>query len=155
MSLGIFWILASYLLGSIPFGFLIAKICGKNILEIGWKKTSGSNVFRNVGKWQGILTGLLDVAKGAAAVFLAQLLGLVPEVQAVAGAAAVIGHNWSVFLRFSGGRGIGTFAGAFLALSPFVLLYSVIPFGGFGFDLDSFYWHSFVFGYSCFSGRFS
>ncbi|MDD5145461.1 MAG: glycerol-3-phosphate acyltransferase [Candidatus Pacebacteria bacterium] len=122
------WIIISYLLGSIPFGFLISKFSGKNILEIGWKKTSGSNVYKNVGKLQGILTGILDIAKGYLAVWLVQRLGFSPEIQIFSGVAAILGHNWSLFLKFSGGRGIGTFAGAFLALAPKVFGFSLIPF---------------------------
>ncbi|GAH22265.1 unnamed protein product, partial [marine sediment metagenome] len=87
----------------------------KDILKIGWKKTSGSNVFRNVGKWQGALTGIFDVGKGFLAVWLAQKLGLSPEIQIFSGVAAVTGHNWSCFLKFAGGRGVGTFIGAALA----------------------------------------
>ena len=96
-------------------------------MEIGWKKTSGSNVFKNVGKWQGVLTALFDVAKGYLAVYAAQRFGLSLEIQVFSGVAAVTGHNWSLFLHFAGGRGIGTFAGAFLALAPQVLLLSIIP----------------------------
>lgn len=121
------WIIFSYFLGSVPFGYLISRFSGKNILEIGWRKTSGSNVFRNVGKWQGILTGLFDVAKGYLAVWGAARIGLSPEIQVFSGTAAVIGHNWSLFLRFAGGRGIGTFIGAFLAISPPILFLSVVP----------------------------
>lgn len=125
--MGFIWVIFSYLLGSIPFGFLISKLSGKNVLEIGWKKTSGSNVFKNVGKRQGILTGILDVLKGTLAVFGAQKLGLSVEVQVLSGFAAVVGHNWSVFLRFSGGRGIGTFAGALLVFSPKILGLAIVP----------------------------
>jgi len=123
------WIIISYLLGSIPFGYLITKFStGKNVLEVGWRKTSGSNVFRNVGKWQGILTGILDLLKGYLAVFGAQKLGLPIEVLVLSGVAAVVGHNWSVFIKFAGGRGIGTMIGAFLALSPKILGLALIPF---------------------------
>jgi len=121
-------IILGYLLGSIPFGYLISKFSGKDILKIGWKKTSGSNVFRNVGKWQGALTGILDVGKGFFAVCLAQKLGLSSEIQIFSGVAAVTGHNWSCFLKFAGGRGVGTFIGAALALAPKVLGFSLIPF---------------------------
>jgi len=123
--MSIFYIILAYLLGSFPSGFLISKFSGKDILKIGWKKTSGSNVFRNVGKWQGALTGILDIGKGFLAVWLAQYLSI--QVQALCGVAAVAGHNWSCFLKFAGGRGIGTFIGAFLALSPGILGYSLIP----------------------------
>lgn len=126
--LSIFWLFFCYILGSIPFGYLIGRISGKNVLEIGWRKTSGSNVFKNVGKWQGVLTGILDVAKGYLAVYGSQYFGFSGEMQAFSGVAAVLGHNWSIFLKFSGGRGIGTFAGAFLALSPKILGFSLIPF---------------------------
>jgi glycerol-3-phosphate acyltransferase PlsY len=123
------WIIISYFLGSIPFGYLITKFStGKNVLEIGWRKTSGSNVFRNVGKWQGILTGILDLGKGYLAVYLAKYFGFSTEIQAFSGLAAVLGHNWSIYLKFAGGRGIGTLIGTFLALSPKILLYSLIPF---------------------------
>lgn len=151
MVLSIFLIVLSYLLGSLPFGYLLTRFStGKNILEIGWRKTSGSNVFKNVGKWQGILTGVLDVSKGFFAVFLAQNFGLSPFFQVLCGLSAVTGHNWSIFLKlaplekparapsiigkignfltgFAGGRGIGTFIGAFLALSPKILGLAVIP----------------------------
>ena len=127
-SFEIFWLIFSYLLGSIPFGFLIAYFSSrKNILEIGWRKTSGSNVFKNVGKWQGLLTGILDISKGYLAVYGAQRLGFSSEIQIFSGASAITGHNWSPFLRFAGGRGIGTFIGALFALSPQILGISLIP----------------------------
>jgi glycerol-3-phosphate acyltransferase PlsY len=127
--LNFFWLIISYLLGSIPFGYLITRFStGKNVLEIGWRKTSGSNVFRNVGKWQGILTGILDLLKGYFAVLLAKNFGFSSQIQFLSGIAAVLGHNWSIFLKFAGGRGIGTLIGAFLALSPKILSYSIVPF---------------------------
>jgi len=122
-------IVFSYLLGSLPFGYIITNLSTKkNILEIGWRKTSGSNVFRNIGFWQGLLTGILDVGKGFLVVKLAQNFGLSPLTQALCGMAAVSGNNWSIFLKFAGGRGIGTFIGAFFAFSPKILGFSLIPF---------------------------
>ncbi len=116
------WIITSYIIGSFPSGYLLTKIStGKNILKIGWRKTSGSNVFKNIGLWQGIITGVLDIGKGYLAVYFAQSFGLAPQFQALSGAAAVVGHNWSCFLKFSGGRGIGTLAGAFFSLYPELL----------------------------------
>ena len=121
-------IIIGYLLGSIPFGYLITKLStGKNVLKVGWRKTSGSNVFRNIGFWQGLLTGIFDVGKGSLAVWLAQNSGLSLQTQALAGVAAVTGHNYSCFLKLAGGRGIGTFIGAFLILSPKILGFSIIP----------------------------
>lgn len=122
------WLIFSYLLGSIPFGYIITRLSsGKNILEIGWKKTSGSNVFANIGKWQGILTATLDLSKGYLAVWAAQKFGLSLNIQVFSGVLAVVGHNWSCFLAFSGGRGIGTLVGAFWALSPKVLGLALLP----------------------------
>lgn len=126
-NMSFLWVVFSYLLGSIPFGYLISRFSGKDVLKIGWRKTSGSNVFKNVGKWQGILTGLLDIAKGSLAVWGAQRLGFPLEIQILSGVAAVTGHNWSLFLKFAGGRGIGTFVGAFLVLSYPIILFSLIP----------------------------
>lgn len=125
--LNTFFIIFSYLLGSIPFGYIFSKRSGKNILKVGWRKTSGSNVFKNVGFWPGVLTGICDVGKGALAVYLAQKLNLPLSYQILAGVAAVTGHNWSVFLRFSGGRGVGTMIGAFLLINPQILGFSLIP----------------------------
>lgn len=123
----IFYIIFAYLLGSIPFGYIFSEISGKDILKIGWRKTSGSNVFRNVGVWQGVATGLSDVGKGLLAVWLAQYFNLSLQTQALCGVAVVAGNNWSCFLKLAGGRGIGTFIGAFLALNPQVLGWSLIP----------------------------
>lgn len=125
--MSVFYIILGYLLGSIPFGYIFSRISGKNILEIGWHKTSTSNVFKNVGLWQGIATGICDIGKGYLAVWLAQNSGFSIEIQALCGTLAVVGHNWSCFLKFAGGRGIATLIGAFLALSPKIFGLSLIP----------------------------
>jgi len=128
----------SYLLGSIPFGFIFTKIfTKKNILEIGWRKTSGSNVFRHAGFIPGALTGICDILKGTLAVYLAKKLSLSLEIQSLCALFAVIGHNWSIFLKFAGGRGIGTFIGTFLILAPKILLYSLVPLLFFALILDT------------------
>lgn len=119
----------SYLIGSIPFGFVFTFLFArKNILEIGWRKTSGSNVFKNVGKIPGILTGIFDLLKGFLVVYLAKELNLSQTIQALAGVLAILGHNWSIYLKFAGGRGIGTFIGAGLGLNAKILAFSLIPF---------------------------
>ena len=128
MSLSIAIVIISYLLGSIPSGFIFSKISGKEIFKIGWRKSSGSNVFRHVGAWQGLATGLSDIGKAFLAVSLAQNYGLSPFFQGLCGAAAVLGNNWSCFVRFAGGRGIAALLGAFLALSSRLVGFSIIPF---------------------------
>ena len=120
------WLAVSYLLGSIPSGFLVSRSSGKDILNIGWRKTSGSNVFKNVGKWQGILTALMDIGKGYLAVWGAQKLGVSFQFQVFSGLLVLIGNNWSLFLKFAGGRGIGTYGGALLAFSPQIFGVSLI-----------------------------
>jgi len=122
-------LILSYLLGSIPFGYIFTKIFAKkNILEIGWRKTSGSNVFKHVGPLPGFLTGVCDVLKGTLAVYLAKTLGFSLQIQSLCALLAVIGHNWSIFLKFAGGRGIGTLVGCLLVLAPKILLYLLLPF---------------------------
>ena len=124
----IFLTILAYLLGSIPFGYIVTKLSvKKDILKIGWRKTSGSNVFKNIGIWQGIVTGIGDVGKGFLAVSIAQNCNVPGWAQALVGTAAIVGNNWSCFLKFSGGRGIGTFIGAALSFFPKTLALSLIP----------------------------
>lgn len=121
-------LITAYILGSIPFGYLITKYTtNKNLMEIGWKKNSGSNVFKNVGLWQGIFTFVFDVAKGFLAVYLARYFGFSELFQVFCGVLAVTGHNWSIFLGFKGGRGLATLIGALFVISPLVLFISLIP----------------------------
>lgn len=123
------WLIFSYLLGSLPSGYIITKLSTKkNVLEIGWRKTSGSNVFKNIGKWQGILTGALDISKGYLAIYGAQKLGFSPLTQVLAGLLAIIGNNWSIFLKFAGGRGLGVFGGALLVFNSTIFWLILIPF---------------------------
>jgi glycerol-3-phosphate acyltransferase PlsY len=128
----IIWLVVSYLLGSIPSGYLISNFSGKDILNIGWRKTSGSNVFMNVGKLQGFITAFMDIFKGFLAVYGAQKLGLSLEYQVYSGVLAVVGNNWSLFLKFAGGRGLGTYGGALFAFSPqfFLVALSSLVLGG-------------------------
>jgi glycerol-3-phosphate acyltransferase PlsY len=107
--------LLAYLLGSFPAGVLLGRLWGVNVLEHGSGRTGGTNVFRAVGIVPALITGALDVGKGALAVWLAGRL--VPgagqaTAQVLAGAAVILGHNHSIFLRFHGGAGVGTSLGA-------------------------------------------
>lgn len=128
MIKAILLLITAYLLGSIPFGYLITKYTtNKNLMEIGWKKNSGSNVMKNVGKWQGVFTFIFDVAKGFLAVYLARYFGFPELFQVFCGVLAVTGHNWSIFLGLKGGRGLAALIGALLVISPLVLILSLIP----------------------------
>jgi glycerol-3-phosphate acyltransferase PlsY len=111
---------ASYLLGAIPFGFLLAKIFGgADVRKAGSGNIGATNVSRVAGPLAGILTLVFDAAKGSAAVLLAAHLTDNSALwMVVAGFLALIGHCYPVWLNFRGGKGVATAAGVFLVLSP-------------------------------------
>lgn len=127
--------LLGYLLGAVPFGLIIGRLTrGIDLREYGSHRTGATNALRTLGLPAAAAVFLLDVAKGAAAVVLARLLfaddPLVDWAAAIAGFAAIVGHNWSVFIGFTGGRGVATSAGGLLAMSPWtVLILAPIVFG--------------------------
>jgi len=121
-----FWIsiacgLAGYLIGSIPFGWLIVKLVkGIDVRQFGSGRTGGTNVFRAAGVAAGLTTAILDVLKGVAAVlivrqFIADTAGWA---EALAGFGVVLGHNASCFLNFRGGAGGATAVGTSIAIWP-------------------------------------
>jgi glycerol-3-phosphate acyltransferase PlsY len=108
-------VIVAYLLGSFPAGYLLGRLWGVNVLKWGSGRTGGTNVLRSAGPIAALLTGALDVGKGALAVWLAGQIG--PDThqaatQVLAGAAVILGHNCSIFLHFRGGAGVGTSLGA-------------------------------------------
>ena len=107
-----------YLLGSFPAGYLAGRLWGVNVLELGSGRTGGTNVLRSAGAVPALLTGALDIGKGALAVWLAGQITVYPAAEVLAGAAAILGHNHSIFLRFRGGAGVGTSLGALAAIYP-------------------------------------
>ncbi|MGI8657628.1 MAG: glycerol-3-phosphate 1-O-acyltransferase PlsY [Candidatus Limnocylindria bacterium] len=116
-----------YLLGAVPFGLLVGRLVkGIDLREYGSHRTGATNALRTLGTRAAAAVFVLDVGKGVAAVLLARLLiGADPNVEwgaALAGFAAIVGHNWSVFIRFTGGRGVATSAGALGAMSPITIL---------------------------------
>ena len=121
--LSISLIILGYLLGSIPNVYIMVKLfTGKDVRKIGSGNVGGLNAMRNVSLPVGLLGGLLDVAKGVLAVFLAQKLGLHEIVPLLTGIAAVAGHNWSLYLNFTGGKGVGTTVGVMSMIKPMVLI---------------------------------
>ncbi len=112
-------LLISYLLGSIPFSQLVALFAkGIDLRKVGTRNVGGNNLIQNVGAGWGVLGGGLDVLKGAAAMWIAQSLGVPYPVWFAAGLAVVAGHNWSIFLGFRGGKGLATGAGAIAWVAP-------------------------------------
>ncbi|HCP60663.1 MAG TPA: hypothetical protein DIT43_03815, partial [Dehalococcoidia bacterium] len=111
---------SGYLLGSIPTAYIISRrVTGKDIRRLGGGNVGGLNTYREVGMLPALIVGIGDIGKGAAAVAIAYwLLEVSPLFVMLAGLAAVIGHNWMLFLKFSGGKGMGAAFGALLVLMP-------------------------------------
>lgn len=116
--LAILVIIASYLIGSIPFGYLVGRIGrGIDIRDYGSRNIGFTNVLRVIGPTPAVMTIVGDVLKGVGAVLLARFLQLNAFVVVGAGLAAIAGHNWSLYLKFRGGRGVATTAGVVIALT--------------------------------------
>lgn len=117
-------VVLGYLLGSIPFGLLISRAKGVDLRKAGSGNIGATNVFRVVGKSWGLLCFALDFVKGLLAAGALPLWLSVPGPHAglIAGAAAIAGHNWPLWLGFKGGKGIATSAGVLMAVAPWALL---------------------------------
>ena len=111
-------LLVGYVLGGIPFASIVARLRGVDIMKVGTGNPGLANVFRKVGPAEGVLTGVLDIGKGALAVLVARWLGLSADLALGAGAAAVVGHCYSPFLRFKGGGGLATAVGVGFGVVP-------------------------------------
>ncbi|MEL7345028.1 MAG: glycerol-3-phosphate 1-O-acyltransferase PlsY [Pseudomonadota bacterium] len=110
--------IAAYLLGSVPFGMVMAKIFGLgNLRDVGSGNIGATNVLRTGSKPAALLTLILDAGKAAAAILVARAL-VGQDAAQVAGLAAFLGHLYPIYLRFKGGKGVATFLGALLALHP-------------------------------------
>jgi glycerol-3-phosphate acyltransferase PlsY len=120
-------VLGSYLLGAVPFAYVTARFFrGIDIRRVGSRNAGATNVLRQVGFIPALITGVCDVAKGTFAVWWAgAYLGEASLAPLVALVAAMIGHNWSIWLRFEGGGGAATFFGGMLAIAWGTLLYLV------------------------------
>jgi glycerol-3-phosphate acyltransferase PlsY len=125
-------VIAAYLLGSIPTGFLVAKARGIDIRSVGSGNIGATNVFRSLGKPAGVFVLLVDALKGWLAVVV---IALIPSamhatnyastdqwLKICAGLAVILGHNYTCWLYFKGGKGIATSAGVLIALMPWALL---------------------------------
>ena len=119
----LFAVTIGYLAGSVPFAFLMARRRGVDLRRVGSGNVGATNVLRTSGAASAIAALCLDAAKGAVAVIVAERLAGAPAAPVAAGLAAVIGHMHPVWLRFRGGKGVATAAGAFLVLAtPAVLV---------------------------------
>ena len=131
MPIGIFIALFGYLLGSIPTGLVVSRLFTKiDPRQTGSKNIGATNVYRTAGKKLGILTLAIDVLKGALPVWMAIYWGLRPHWVALAGLSPVLGHIFSIFLGFKGGKGVATALGAYLIISPVAVLVEALVFTG-------------------------
>lgn len=110
-------VLASYLLGAVPFGLVMGKLRGIDIREYGSGNIGAANILRTLGWKAAAIVFCADLAKGVMAVLLARFILHSPTAEATCALAALIGHNWSVYIRFRGGRGVTTGLGGLLAMS--------------------------------------
>jgi glycerol-3-phosphate acyltransferase PlsY len=108
----------AYVLGSVPTGFLLGYLAGVDVRSAGSGNVGATNVARVAGKGLGLLTLLLDAAKGFAPVFIARQMGFDAAVGGWAALAAFLGHLYPIFLKFRGGKGVATALGSLLALAP-------------------------------------
>jgi glycerol-3-phosphate acyltransferase PlsY len=119
-------IIGAFLMGSIPCGVLAAKVKGVDLKKVGSGNIGATNVLRTTGKWPALLTLTGDVLKGVIPVAVGRYLVNDLTLEGIIGLSAILGHNFSVFLRFRGGKGVATSIGVLLVFSPKAALVTVI-----------------------------
>ncbi len=122
------YILAAYLIGSIPVGIILAKMKGADPRKVGSGNIGATNVMRAAGKKLGILTLAGDVLKGLIPVLAAVCYAQPHVLIAAAGLAAFLGHLFPLYLKFKGGKGVATALGVYLVLSPLAILINIVVF---------------------------
>jgi acyl phosphate:glycerol-3-phosphate acyltransferase len=131
MMIGLAALVVAYLLGAIPFGYLLVRWkTGGDVRGSGSGNIGATNVLRTTGRMAGVATLLLDVAKGYVAVWLAGRWTGDPSWMAAAALAVMAGHAYPVFLRFRGGKAVASFIGAFACLTPVPMLATLLVFVG-------------------------
>lgn len=128
MTTELLFIAAAYLLGSIPTGLLLGRLYGVDVRKEGSGNIGATNLYRTVGRKVGVWTLLLDCLKGFLPLFFAAKMGMSSELQGWIGLAAFLGHIFSIFLLFKGGKGVATALGVFLALDPLAVLAALVMF---------------------------
>ncbi|MEA1964710.1 MAG: glycerol-3-phosphate 1-O-acyltransferase PlsY [Candidatus Aerophobetes bacterium] len=127
--LGLF---TGYLLGSIPSGYLVGKFFkGIDIRDFGSENIGFANALRVLGFFPGLVVLIADIGKGVIAVCIGYLIsplaGINPQISGgMVGLLSIIGHNWTIFLKFKGGKGVATTAGVFLSLTPLPFIFAVL-----------------------------
>lgn len=119
-------LIAGFLLGSIPFGIIIAKLKGVNLKKVGSGNIGATNVLRSLGKWPAALTLIGDILKGTMAVVIGRIFEVESGIEGLIGISAILGHNFSVFLGFRGGKGVATSIGVLLVYAPVAALLTLV-----------------------------
>lgn len=112
------WIAAAYLVGGIPFGFIIGKMRGVDVRTVGSKNIGATNVFRTVGKKWGLIAFVCDVLKGLLPVILAKNFAAESYLPLAVGVTSVVGHMLTPYMKFKGGKGVATAFGMLIGLVP-------------------------------------
>jgi acyl phosphate:glycerol-3-phosphate acyltransferase len=110
---------AAFVIGSIPFGIITAKAKGIDLKKVGSGNIGATNVLRSLGKWPAIVTLLGDILKGTLAVAIGKYSAIEPLYVGLIGMSAILGHNYSIFLGFRGGKGVATSIGVLLLYIPY------------------------------------
>jgi glycerol-3-phosphate acyltransferase PlsY len=121
----VFLLLASYLIGAFPTSYLIGRRRGINLREVGDGNLGGLNTFRVLGRKPALLVSIVDIGKGALAAWLAHMLSGSDVVPYLAALAAALGHDFSIYIHFQGGQGMGSILGSLIYLHPFETLLGV------------------------------
>ncbi|OGO20866.1 MAG: hypothetical protein A2Z15_04915 [Chloroflexi bacterium RBG_16_50_11] len=123
-----FIVILSYLLGAIPTAYIIGRlIASRDIRHMGDENAGAANAYRELGPRAGIVVGAIDAVKGSAVILIAQSANMPQLIVLTAGLAAVVGHNWPVFLGFRGGRGVSTTIGILYVLVTIPMLVLTLP----------------------------
>ncbi|HZV46991.1 MAG TPA: glycerol-3-phosphate 1-O-acyltransferase PlsY [Thermodesulfovibrionales bacterium] len=126
MTKNVILLIAAFVLGSIPFGIITAKVKGIDLKKVGSGNIGATNVLRSLGRWPAVITLLGDILKGTLAVAIGKYSGVEPLYEGLIGIAAILGHNFSIFLGFKGGKGVATSLGVLLMYTPHVALVTLI-----------------------------
>lgn len=118
MMKNVLLLIIAFILGSIPFGIIIAKAKGVDLKKVGSGNIGATNVLRSLGKCPAALTLLGDILKGTVAVALGKYIGVGLIYEGLIGVFAILGHNFSLFLRFKGGKGVATSLGVLVIYTP-------------------------------------
>jgi glycerol-3-phosphate acyltransferase PlsY len=126
MTKNIILLIAAFVLGSIPFGIITAKVKGIDLKKVGSGNIGATNVLRSLGRWPALITLLGDILKGTVAVAIGKYSGVEPLYEGLIGIAAISGHSFSIFLGFKGGKGVATSLGVLLMYTPHVAVLTLI-----------------------------